>query len=254
MKGTCSICGLYTDLTFEHIPPKSAFNNSPVMILGGKEAILHKPDEIFHGKILQKGFGAYSLCAKCNNLTGAWYVNHFKDWCHHGIDILKRTNGKPGLVYLHYLIPLRIIKQIFTIFFTVNKNNLHSKHPYLVDFILNKEKKYLPPEYRIFCYYNWEGGTRSVGISGIGHANGKPPTILSEFSFTPYGYVFCINSDAPNPDLFEITHFANYGYDEVKVMAMDLKVLPTFLAYPGDYRTKEQIYETIRQSKLLPRP
>lgn len=31
-EGCCHICGNFTKLSYEHIPPKSAYNNSPVFV------------------------------------------------------------------------------------------------------------------------------------------------------------------------------------------------------------------------------
>ena len=61
-KGICHICLEEKPLTFEHYPPSKSFNNGRVLI---------------GDKISQKGIGGYTLCEKCNNLTGGWYNNDF---------------------------------------------------------------------------------------------------------------------------------------------------------------------------------
>ena len=45
----------------------------------------------------------------------------------------------------------------------------------------------------------------------------------------------------PHPDLFEISHFARYAYQEFAVTEVRMPVLPTHLGLPGDYRTLDQI-------------
>ncbi len=76
-KGECRICGSVDTLSFEHTPPKSAFNNRRVIVAKFEDIIKLGPDETIRGKIEQKGISAYSLCEKCNNNTGAWYGNRF---------------------------------------------------------------------------------------------------------------------------------------------------------------------------------
>ena len=43
--GYCHICNNYGKLTFEHIPPKAAFNNSAVKIVTG-DAIINQISDI----------------------------------------------------------------------------------------------------------------------------------------------------------------------------------------------------------------
>ncbi len=65
---------------------------------------------------------------------------------------------------------------------------------------------------------------------------------MNEISFPPFGYLLTFDSEPPDNRLFEITHFSHYSYNERKEMWLRLTVLPTYLPYPGDYRTKERIF------------
>src|SRR5216684_6998566 len=98
-EGVCHICGNYGPLSFEHIPPRAAFNNRSVIKVKFEEALELGPDGVAKGPIQQQGAGQYTLCRKCNNDTGAWYGKSFVDWCYQGMDILIRTKGKPSLIY-----------------------------------------------------------------------------------------------------------------------------------------------------------
>ena len=64
--------------------------------------------------------GDYTLCEQCNNTTGRWYGARFVDWCYQGMRILQMTNGNPSLLYLNYLFPLPIIKQVVVMLFSIN--------------------------------------------------------------------------------------------------------------------------------------
>lgn len=63
INGVCHICLKESKLSFEHIPPRSCFND-------GKAKIGQK--------ISQRGIGDYTLCESCNNKTGAWYVKDYE--------------------------------------------------------------------------------------------------------------------------------------------------------------------------------
>ena len=71
--GQCHICGEMGKLTFEHIPPRKAMNNKPICIYDGN-ALLSKNITYLNS---QRGNGKFSLCEKCNNITGSWYAESY---------------------------------------------------------------------------------------------------------------------------------------------------------------------------------
>lgn len=204
-------------------------------------AIRLGPGEQPRGKIYQRGAGAYTLCQKCNNDTGAWYARAFVAWCYQGMDVLIRSGGKPTLIYLHYVYPLRVLKQIVTMMFSVNHSRFRLANPDLEQFVLNREARYLPPRYRFFAFYNIEGVSRASGTNGLLNVETGRASIMSEITFPPFGYVMTLDSDPPDHRLFEITHFARYDYEDMVVAPLHLPILPTHLSFPGDYRTTEEI-------------
>jgi len=239
--GKCHICGNTGPLSFEHVPPRRAFNDRPVIRAQFEELVGLGPDEPIKGKTQQRGIGEYTLCPRCNNDTGSWYGKNFVDWCYQGYEILSRSNGQPSLIYLNYIFPLRIIKQIIAMFFSINGPEFSQANPELVKFILNRDYRYISPKYRFFVYYNTGGRLRSSGVSAMVDINTGSVCVLSEMNYFPYGYVMTFESAPPDPRLFEITHFSRYGYNTFEVMGLKLPVLPTHLWFPGDYRTREQI-------------
>ena len=228
-------------LSFEHIPPRKAFNERPVVRARFEELVGLGPDEPIRGQTQQRGMGEYTLCPKCNNNTGSWYGKNFVDWCYQGFEILLRSKGNPSLLYLNYLFPLRILKQIITMFFSVNGAEFCDANPELVKFVLNRDKKYLSPKYRFFVYYNTSSRLRCSGVSARIDINTQNICVFSEMNYFPYGYVMTFDSPPPDQRLFDITHFSMCSYNEFKVTTLKLSVLPTHLWFPGDYRPKEQI-------------
>src|SRR4051794_12882008 len=101
-QGPCHLCGTIDRLSFEHVPPRAAFNNRPVIEGTTLESINRDLDARPRGRINQRGAGAYTLCEPCNNNTGDWYADDFAAWCHQGADVLILSDFKPELIYLHY--------------------------------------------------------------------------------------------------------------------------------------------------------
>ena len=241
--GQCRLCGALTELTWEHTPPRAAFNNRRVVVARFNQVIGLGPDETIKGEIEQKGMGDYSLCGQCNNTTGQRYAKWFVWWCYQAFELLDRTDGKPILSYPYYLYPLATIKQIITMFFTVNQIGFGEANPELVRFVLNRDAMYLSPRYRVFVYYNVEGGFRKSGIVAAGNigAGGPGMRVFSEMNYPPLGYVLSYDGTIPNNRLYEISHFARYAYSEIKMLCLQIPVLATHTWHPGDYRNKDEI-------------
>jgi hypothetical protein len=241
-EGNCHLCGKYGPLSFEHLPPRSAFNDQPVL-LGSIDSVWDAGmDETkVKGKIQQRGAGAYTLCGWCNSFTGRNYAPAFTAWCRQGMEIMYRASGRPSLIYMNYLMPLSVLKQICTMFFSVNGPRFREKQPWLEHFVLDRESQALPDKYRIYAYFKGAGPLRSSGVAGWLRADSGQMLALSEISFPPYGYVLCFDDVRPHPDLYDITFFRRFRYGQFGVVNLRLPVLPTHLPLPGDYRSKEEI-------------
>jgi hypothetical protein len=259
--GKCKLCGFEGKLSYEHVPPSSAYNNSDYYYSKLSELMeveldddLNYPEEFRRKRIKkgQGGFGYYSLCERCNNNTGSWYGWDYILWVYQSMGILLKANHRPTLYYPTQFYPLRVIKQVLCMFFSINHLGFNDSEPELVSFILNRERRYLNPKYKIFCYYNIDGESRYLPTTVLGNFKTHVNITLSEFTFPPFGFVLTLNSPSPDSRLADISHFSNYGYDEQNQYFQSFKVLPTYIGYiPGDYRTKKQIINEAHQAKKL---
>lgn len=235
VEGKCSVCGNPGRLSFEHVPPRSAFNDKPISVqnhihLFENESYLYKKSS--HSN---KGFGAYTLCERCNNNTGEWYAKDFADFAIQAMNHLKAHEGAHGLHSIPFKIkPLNIIKQITMMFFSANKGVILSADQELVDFVMDKEKTELPEKYRIYLYYTLSKHKRMNGNSTIRTDNGLI-TNWSEINFQPFGYLFSIDSPPPNQFMADITNFAMFPYN----MEIELKINAGYLSissvFTGQY-------------------
>jgi len=245
--GVCHICGNDGELSFEHVPPRRAFNDRQVIKISFKKALELGPETTTKGEIQQRGSGEYTLCPRCNNNTGSWYGNQFVSWCYQGMEVLEKSGGNPSAISIINLRPLPILKSIAAMFFSVNSSNFSKKAPELVRFVLDKNKKYLSKQYRFFVYYNITGKNRYAGVVGRINVFSGENVYWSEISFPPFGYVMTLNSNPPDSRLFEITHFSRYDFDMTVDMQLKMPVLPTDSPFPGDYRTKEKLRSILKK-------
>lgn len=239
--GTCHVCGASGPLTFEHVPPKKAFNNRPTIELNLLETLRLGPDAPIRGRTQQGGTGSNTLCERCNNDTGSWYAPALIDWCYRGMEIVERSGGRPELIHIYQCYPLRILKQILTMFCSVSGPTFAQSHPWLPRYLLNRESRTIDERFRFFVYYNLSSKLRYAGISGQVNLETGRISVLSEITFPPFGYVLTIDSDPPDARLVEITFFRQFSFNELARLEVRLPVLPIHLAYPGDYRTRAEI-------------
>ncbi len=249
--GPCCICGEEGKLSFEHVPPRSAFNDHPVFVANIKELIGNWDGELksVKGKVHQLGAGDYTLCEKCNNDTGAWYGNAFADWAYQAFCVLTFARGEPTLYYQFRIFPLRVIKQIVCMFFSSNGPSFRTAHPDLVKFVLNREARYLQPAISIYTYYNLSPVSRQTGVASLLNIEKQQGHTFSEIAYLPLGYVMSLESKVPDDRPVDISFFANYRYDEWKEFSFRLPVLPIYTYFPADYRNRDEVLATGRENR-----
>jgi len=138
--------------------------------------------------------------------------------------------------------PLRILKQVVTMFFSLQTDRFHACNPDLVRFVLNKDEQSLPPRYQFFLYVTSTRRLRAIGICARLSIGLSDTNLFSELTFPPFGYVMTIDSPPPDMRYLDITQFCRFRYGDRMLLTLGLAVLPTHLSIPGDYRTKEEIY------------
>jgi len=245
--GQCHICGMITKLTFEHVPPRKAFNDKPVLYHKIEEILGKEEEDFSPGRKSQLGVGAYTLCGKCNNDTGAWYGSAFVNWAWQGMDWIHASGGN-SVLYLNFnIFPLRVIKQIICLFCSVNGSQWTGAD--LRRFLLNKKLSHIPGNWRVFAFFNTSPRIRQMGIVGQVNLTTNKIAAFSEITFPPFGYVITRQPEPPDPRLQDITFFGRYLYNDWKTIPLKLPLLPVPTFLSADYRTKEQVDKDVAENK-----
>lgn len=251
--GQCWLCGKIGKLSFEHVPPEKAFNDKKVF--HDNVSNMLKNHKV---KISQRGVGDHTLCEPCNNNTGKMYGTAFIDFCKRAAEVLSQAYGPPTLHYEYSTYPLRVLKQIVTMFFSTNGLEWRESCPELEKFVLDKWARHLPPKYRIFIYYNIEGTLlKHTGIQTVLNVDPEwiaSPTVSkrTEIVHPPFGYLMTIDSEKPDDRLFDVSRFGEYSYDEYRCMYLKIPVLPIYTMYAGHYPSRKDIEEIRRRNPDTP--
>ena len=221
--------------------PKPPSTTIEFLRVAFQKALRQHPDS-YRGRYQQKGAGAHTLCGSCNSDTGSWYGTAYADWAAQAMRILIDTRARPTLEYPFRLSPLRVLKQVVCMFFSVNGPLFHTKQPDLVRFILNKVLRSFPDRIGIYAFYTLSDRRRTAPVTGVFKGFGSSRStmhVFSEITFPPFGFVMTVdNSPPPESGFCEISTFSKFDYrDTGLLISMKLSLMPIYTPFPGDYRT-----------------
>lgn len=244
--GICRICKKKTELSFEHIPPKSAFNKyTKFRSVPYLEYVQnsHRKDYKPTSKLQQGGLGSYCLCINCNSFLGLNYVPDYFKMAQVGKSIFQNKDFQKAVFTTMEISPLKLLKQTIAMFICMNEADFTDEYPELLHFIKNPKEKSLPDKFRVFMYLNNSGQIRKLTMMYTNHYG-----LVNELAFPPFGFVLSINSNASFP-MTEITHFKNIDLDYQGNVNYELLNHPTHLPFPVDYRTLEEIEEAVKENE-----
>lgn len=231
-------------MTFEHIPPKKAFNDHQQLLRTLEDHISGRPGGYLR---FRKGLGKYSLCERCNNNTGSWYGPAFVDWTRQGFEWFNKVEGEKILSLPYYVQPLNVLKQVMVMAVAMSNEVSLDAHKEIRRFLLRPGQRYMPSDYRAFVYFNMRGQLRFTSGMAILDTEGKGSDyVMAEVALPPFGY--CVTrpvghrqSLAASKGLYEITQFSRYGLDEWAIVHLRIPTRETNFPSPLDYRNREGV-------------
>ncbi len=245
-QGICCICGKQSELSFEHTPPRKAFNffrSQEFQAL----PLLTEGKYFKKGKLKQKGVGNFSLCSSCNNITGHLYGAEYKKWTVTLSNNIKMRNlsdnrmfgkPKPIEIILQDVYPLRFFKQVIAIFCSRNGENFQRNQPDLKDYLLQKDSQNFPFHLSVYMYLTIEFILFNSGIVGL-LENGKN-YVFSEFIHYPFGFCLFVGNVLKLP-ITDITYFNQYAYGEKNDIHIKIPIINRKIPRLVDYRTEYEV-------------
>lgn len=233
--GKCHLCGKYEELTFEHVPPKSANNKDRAKLLTGKEIFDTK--KLRTGESLryinqQQGAGNYTLCKECNNNTGDWYAKEYIKFANEIGYILTNQidlNTSKGIILdSNKLYFQRIIKQVLCMFLSTIQPEYAMEFKDIREYILNKNStEFNSKKYRISMYLLKNYEISHSGILGLLLKENGETTIrkVAIMNLYPIGFILEIEPPEKNiDDTTDITKFTTLKYDELQNVVMTFTI------------------------------
>lgn len=255
--GKCALCRKECELSFEHIPPRSAFNSTPSRPVTGIGLLddnrMPWDTSGLRYTNQQQGMGRYSLCPKCNNDTGSWYGDDYKNIARIVHSILsKPIDPKYQGFGIRNIYPLRFIKQVLSMFCSIN-NFEDERIDVIRRFVIDKDAVGLDKsKYKVCMYLTRSTLMKYAPLSVIlrmGETTCESMA-LSEITAYPLGFVLYFDpTDTFRYDGLDITHFSDCRFDDVTDIQMPFCIYEMNDIFPTYYRSKKEIRDCIDSNK-----
>lgn len=240
VQGTCRICGLLGELTYEHVPPRCAFNQAPARMYSIEQWVILESGGPDHYRDQQRGSGYVTLCEGCNNRRGgAWNVPDFCLWARTGDAAIRRFPAGETVTEVSFrptkeLRPLPFAKQIVSMMLALNEPAFGAAYPELREFVMEKERVGLPDDHRIYLslcdidFARWVGRYDFLGITVTGEVE---TVVATELSYYPFTYVLSIGPPLRMGALTDITEFAHRARRDIVTEKLTIPVNGSFLPF-----------------------
>lgn len=249
--GQCCICGAVGELSFEHIPPRKAYNDQRIFEANVQKLVEGKWDGQARpeGKWIQGGAGKYTLCAKCNNETGSWYGSAYVTFARRAMHLVCASNGNLSLAYPYGIYPLRVTKQIMAMFLSACGTPLRSTYPDLVRFVLQREIQHIPHGLRLFAYLLHPRESEAYRQSGMtGVLNDRGQHVFAEIAYPPFGFILTADARPIHPLLLDISFMGQSRFHHREHVYLKMPVLPVVTWLPGDFRTRTEVAKGLAEN------
>ena len=252
--GKCALCGKEGELSFEHIPPKAAFNEQPAKPISGVEFLQDGNRYPWDAtglqyQNLQQGMGMYSLCEACNSLTGSLYGNEYKEFAQRAIHVaFSDVDPTKNEVVFKSVHPLRVIKQIASMFCSTTRIKQMDE---LKAFVLDKEKRGIDKsKFEFRMYFTRDNVIKWTGFNVLCVSGETNLIHLSEITAFPLGFILYLNpSEVHQKAGIDITSFSDFGYDDICDVHSPILIHTVNSWVPGDYRSREEIIATFEKNR-----
>lgn len=261
--GKCALCGKECELTFEHIPPRAAFNSERARPVAGKvlmsKEVIEDPNRMpwdtsgLQYQNMQKGMGAFSLCPECNNNTGSWYGDAYVEFAkiaHIALHNLSVEENKH--IVFKQLYPARIFKQVLSMFCSINGSDAKALEP-VRKFVLDRDAVGLDKtKFKLCMYFTKSDFMKYASFTVLfkGLFENPKSIIVSEITAYPFGFLLYLDpTDDWEYQGTDITACADLRYDDVRDMVIPWRIEEMNDLFPEFLRSKEEIRHCIEENR-----
>jgi hypothetical protein len=225
-------------LSFEHVPPRGAYNNLPRFRPHSKQWLAHMYQGGPQPAVIEepRGAGAYTLCEQCNQRC-ARYAREFIEWAVFWQSALDAAPAAHQISGTPMMRRSRVMKQIVAMVLSASPPKTgRNDDGWLRRYAWNAELTGLPPDIRAYVALTREQDARQTAGGANLNTETGVASVYTEIAFAPFILVMTfLGSPPPDDRLVDISHFASAGYKERQHTQLTLPVLRLHGHYPGTY-------------------
>lgn len=233
----CHLCGETKKLTFEHIPPKSCFNNKQRKFYAWESLMRqHKGSKKFN-----RGLGRKVLCAQCNKLAGDNYVPHFREFVSQLAPYAHNTPINNSTLASVTFRPGAVAKQLAHIACSMSEKVSIGEPIFerLRNIASNPSNQLAPERVKIFIYLTSGSDLRLSGVASR-LINNHAVLVFSEVALPPIGIVVMeddakLNNACSLFGLYDTRSFFDYPIDHTTSLHLWLQRLRPVGPGPLDF-------------------
>ncbi len=250
-EGTCWLCGRWAKLTREHIPPRAAFNDRPLLLYEVERNSAHI-GHLAWAERRESGLIVVSLCGDCNTWCGGQYGSHYVEFIRKIAEPVERARDGDRIFVASIQRPLSVLKGIMQSFISANGPSFVHANPWVRKFIKSSRNREWPPDVRLYAFATNSRGGRKSGVAGFYEINLRRARVVAEFTFWPLGTVLSFGEELGDPRLAPIHHWSQYDYAYPGNVDLQVTVNPVSTAYPLDFRNTEQVHRETQEAAASP--
>lgn len=274
--GVCRICKRSRQLTREHVPPRSAFNDRAYR--------QYYVDEVSKSELLQwktrevsaRGMSVFSLCEECNNKTGTRYGSAYLDFVTAFCPVAKPENADKIVSARVNMFPARVVKQAVSLMLSTSEpdsfegyefycnpladsgarehsarrlkkpdlSKLQNAYDDLREYVRLRDSKGLPSSVKLYAYVVAnEGSGLHTGIFSTGRIRRQTHFWAVVVGLWPIQWVLVLDGE-PDEELLDVTEWSNLGFRESVNDEVRIPCHWCVGKYPFDFRSPEEFAKT----------
>lgn len=172
-QGYCRLCGTHGQLTDEHLIPESAGNDSSVQL----HTFQSISEQRKTGVTWRKGLTRRTLCKRCNERGGQYYVSAFRAWTRQARSLHAQAAHEKCVLHPFTADFLSVVKQIALMAVAMSETaSIHWGHyPQLRRFCFLPKMSGGLPDFRFFVYLHFGQAVREGVFHMIDTKGGPAP-------------------------------------------------------------------------------
>lgn len=256
--GRCRICGEQRQLTREHIPPRSAYNLERGRVHSIVEWFRRSAEGAMPGGIPRQGGNwGYTLCKRCNELTGQRYADEYREVAMTAVRMFAGSNVRELEAMTEQPIarfgmhgdaehagprPGAFVREILALMCSISADfDLAGRYPAIRRLILDESSEALPEGMSLGMTVYLGGHPRYAGPTLVVEPPAGVWRFVMEVAHPPLATLLVLATNGSPPHVCDLSAFTQIAPEVRAPIEGRVAIGFGHTPMPGDYRTHAMV-------------